>query len=168
MKESCQGSDRNYREQTEDIVLHFVDGNLQLDERTNVASSVLSYKATLYSDEYIGKPEGSDAMIVYNENQEVWVAVKNSDEGSFTWSNWETERKVTVLFYVLTYDSEYLLYCSNKDFFCYLTIPKEDPRKDRIRRIPNTHFNTTYQVLDELLKQANKYSFKCIPKRFEG
>lgn len=167
MKGAWHGIDRNSREQTESIELHFVNGKLQLDERTSVPSNVLSYKATLYSDEIIGCVDNSDVVIGYNERQQVWVIVKNGDGSSFTWDNWETDRKVAILFYILTYDREYLLFCSNEDFFCYLMIPKTDPRKDFNRRIPNTHLNTTYKVLDELLNQTNQFAFKCIPRRFE-
>lgn len=47
-------------------------------------------------------------------------------------------------------------------------IPKEDPRQEHTGRIPNTHLNTTYKVLDGLLKRTNKYVFKCVSKWFEG
>lgn len=168
MAQSWQQDNSNNREQTGDMLLHFVNGNLRLDERTIVPSSVLHYKATIYSEEYIGEVEESDVTIGYNEDQQVWVTVESSDGSSFTWHNWETDRKVVILFYILTYDREYLLYCSNKNFFCYLTIPQKDPRQDRIGRIPNTHLNTTYQVLNELLNQTNPYLLKVIPRWFEG
>lgn len=168
MKQSWHGNNKNYREQTADMTIHFINGFMTADEKTAVPSSVLFYKATIYSDEAIGEITDSDIKIGYNENQQVWVTVRNSDGSSFAWDNWERDRKVTVLFYVLMYDGEYLLYCSNTDFFCYLTIPKEDPRENHTGRIPNTHLDTTYKVLDELLIQTNQYFLKCKPRRTEG
>lgn len=168
MKQQWHEDNRSYREQKDDVVMHFINGFMENDEKTSVSSPVLFYKATIYSDEYIGEIADSDIMIGYNENQQVWVTVKNSDGSSFAWDNWESDRKVTVLFYVLLYDREYLLYCSNTDFFCYLTIPKEDPRGNHIGRIPNTHLNATYKVLDELLTQTNQFFLKCKPRRIEG
>ena len=96
------------------------------------------------------------------------MTVKNSDGSSFAWDNWERDRKVTILFYVLMHDREYLLYCSSADFFCYLTIPEEDPRSNHMERQPNTHLIITYKVLDELLAQTNQYFFKCKARRIEG
>lgn len=150
------------REQV-DMVLHFVDGRLQLDESTSVSSGILTCLATVYSDETIGDAQDSDITIGYNEKQQVWVVVENA-EGRFEWGNWVTERKVAVLFYLLTYDGEYLLFCNNKNFFCYLTVPRKDPRQDRNGRIPNTHMTSTYYVLDELLEQTNQHYLKTVPK----
>lgn len=163
-----QSANRKNRAQTENVVLHFTNGNLQFDERTSVPSNILGCKATIYSDEYIGVLVGSDATIGYNETKEVWVEVNDSDGNKFEWGSWEDDRKVAVLFYVLTYDREYLLYCNEEDFFCYLMIPKEDPRQEHTGRLPNTHLNTTYKVLDGLLKDTNEYVFKCVSKWFEG
>lgn len=168
MAQSWQGDNSSNREQTGDMLLHFVNGNLRLDGRTNVSSHVQLYKAAVYADEYIGEIVGSDLLIGYNENQQIWVEIENDDGNCFSWGNWDTDRKVIVLFYVLTEDGEYLLYGSNKDFFCYFTIPQVDPRQDRVTRIPNMHLNTTYQVLCELLKQTRKHEFKVIPRWFEG
>ena len=155
-------------EQSENIILHFVNGNLQLNESTSAKLHIQCYMATVYADEYIGKIEGSDAVIGYNEEGHVWVTVENADGNRFDWSNWYTgytDRKVIILFYVLAENREYLLYCDPKDFFCYLTIPEKDPRQDHMANIPNTHLNTTYHVLDELLQQTKQYSFKVIPRR---
>lgn len=168
MKQPWHGNNKNYREQIDDMVLHFINGFMIMDVRTAVSSPVLFYKATIYSDEHIGEITDSDIMIGYNENQQVWVTVRNSDGSSFEWDNRERDRKVTVLFYVLMYDREYLLYCSNIDFFCYLTIPKEDPRENHTGRIPNMHLDTTYKVLDELLIKTNRNYLKCRPGRVEG
>ena len=103
MKQPWHGNNKNYREQIDDMVLHFINGFMIMDERTAVSSPVLFYKATIYSDEHIGEITDSDIMIGYNENQQVWVTVRNSDGSSFEWDNRERDRKVTVLFYVLLY-----------------------------------------------------------------
>ena len=111
--------------------------------------------------------EKSDVMIGYNAERQVWVTVQN-DEGIFEWGSWENERKVTVLLYILSHEGEYLLFCSNKDFFCYSASPRKDPRQDRDGRLPNAHMTSTYHVLDELLRKTNKHVLKVLPIRYEG
>lgn len=168
MRQSRYESREHGTEDMGDVILHFVNGRLQFDTRTCAPSGILVSFATIYSDEPIGEMECSDLTIGYNENQQVWVTIQNDSDEYFEWGNWESERKVAVLFYVLTYDSEYLLFCNNKDFFCYLTIPQKDPRRDRNGRIPNSHFQTTYHVLDKLLEQTNRNVLKMIPTWLEG
>ncbi len=160
-------SEKVNRGEQREMVLHFVNGRLQLDESTSVSSKFLTCFATVYSDENMGMAESSNVTIGYNEDQQVWVTVQN-DEGRFEWGSWETERKVAVLFYVLAYEGEYLLFCSNKNFFCYSAIPQKDPRQNRDGRIPNAHMNATYHVLDELLRQTNQHTLKVLPVWFEG
>ncbi len=163
MEESGFAGKEKQRKQPEKIVLHFINGRLQSGEKTMVNSGIQNCLATIYSDEIIGQIEGSDILLGYNENQQVWVSVKNYDDMEFEWGNWETERKVSILFYLLTYDGEYLMFCSNEHFFCYRTVPQKDPRQNFDRRIPNTHMTETYLVLDELLKLTNENLLKVLP-----
>lgn len=157
----------DYGEKEKKMILHFVNGRLQLGDSTSVASGILTCLSTIYSDEDMGLAERSDVTIGYNADQQVWVTVQN-DEGIFEWGSWENERKVTVLFYILSRKGEYLLFCSNKDFFCYSASPRKDPRQDRDGRLPNTHMTSTYHVLDELLRETNKHVLKVFPIRYEG
>lgn len=149
------------------MILHFVDGRLRLGDSTYVGSGILKCFSTIYSDENIGRVERSDLTIGYNAEKQVWVTVQN-DNGIFEWSNWETERKVTVLLYILSHKGEYLLFCSNKDFFCYSAIPQKDPRQDRDGRIANANTITNYRVIDELLRQTNRYCLKVLPTLSKG
>ncbi len=68
MKQSWQETNRSYREQTDGMVMHFINGFMQMDEKTSVASSVSFYMATIHSDEYIGEIKDSDVMIGYNDD----------------------------------------------------------------------------------------------------
>ncbi len=163
MEESSFARKTNKRKQPEEIVLHFINGRLQLGEKTIVCSNIQNCFVTIYSDEIIGQIVGSDVVLGYNEGQQVWVSVKNCDGMCFVWGNWETERKVSILFYLLTYDGEYLMFCNNKDFFCYHAVPQKDPRQNLDRRVPNTHMIATYHVLNDLLGQTNVYSLKVLP-----
>lgn len=162
--------ERNYsfdKQQTEDIILHFVNGNLVADSDKRTIPYIRNCMVTIYADEDIGIVDGSDIYIGYNDAQEVWIDVRNFDGSSFEWNNQETGREVVVLFYLLTLDREYLLFSSNKNFFCYLAMPKRDPRQDYTGRIPNTHFLTNYRVLNELLQQSKKHLLKCNPRNFD-
>ncbi len=163
MEESGFAGKEKQRKQPEKVVLHFINGRLQSGEKTMVNLGIQNCLATIYSDEIIGQIEGSDILLGYNENQQVWVSVKNYDDMEFEWGNWETERKVSILFYLLTYDGEYLMFCNNKDFFCYHAVPQKDPRQNLDRRVPNTHMIATYHVLNDLLGQTNVYSLKVLP-----
>ena len=149
------------------MLLHFVNGRLQLHGSTGIAAEILTCMATIYSDLDMGIAERSDVTIGYDADQQVWLALRN-DVGSFEWSSWETEKQVAVLFYILAREGEYLLFCSNQDFFCYSAIPKKDPRQDRDGRIANTHILASYRVLDGLLRQTNQYYFKVLPTHLEG
>lgn len=149
------------------MLLHFVNGRLQLRGSTGIASEILTCFATIYSDEDMGMVEKSDITIGYRDDQQVWVTVLN-DEGIFEWGSWETEKKVAVLYYLLVREGEYLLFCSSTDFFCYSAVPRIDPRKDRDGRIANTHMLASYRVLDELLRQTNEHVLKILPIRLEG
>lgn len=154
-------------QQNKDIILHFVNGNLVADSDKRPIPYIRNCMATIYADEDIGIVDGSDIYIGYNDAQEVWIDVRNFDGSSFEWSNQETGREVVILFYLLTLDREYLLFSNNKKFFCYLAMPKRNPRQDHTGRIPNTHFLTNYWVLDELLQQSKKHLLKCNPRNFD-
>lgn len=162
-----QSEEVKHGEKRQEVILRFVNGRLRQGDSTYVGSGILTCMATIYSDMEMGVVERSDVTIGYDTDQQMWVAVHN-DEGILEWSSWEAERKVTILLYILSREGEYLLFCSNKDFFCYSAIPKKDPRQDRDGRIANTHMLASYRVLDDLLRQTNQYYFKVLPTHLEG
>lgn len=162
-----QSEEVNHGEKRQEVILRFVNGRLRLGDSTYVGSGILTCMATVYSDVDMGIAERSDVMIGYDADQQVWMTIRN-DNDIFEWGSWENERKLTVLLYILSREGEYLLFCSNKDFFCYSAIPKKDPRQDRDGRISNTHMLASYRVLDELLRQTNQYYLKVLPTQLEG
>lgn len=162
MKETYQGNHKGQAGQGESMEMHFENGFMYPYKQTGILSTVQYYAATIYSDEYIGQVQGSEARIMYNENEQVGVFVESENGCRFCWNNREVDRNVAILAHVLLPDREYLLYSSNTDFFCYLIIPEDDPRQNHPEKITNTHFNATYRVLDKLLAQANPHVFKCM------
>lgn len=162
MNQDLNNENVNYKEERADMRLHFIGGYLRLDDQTLVPSALKGYKATIYADTYMGIPEESDLLIEYYESEKrVCISIQSMEGKDFYWESDEKNVDASVMVYLLTDNSEFLLYRDCKDGFCLLMRPRKDPRGKVTHRTANPHLNSIYRILDTLLLEKAKYNFKC-------
>ncbi len=97
----------------------------------------------------------------YESENRVRICLRDTSGKDFCWESNGEDGNASVMVYLLTDNSEFLLYRDRKDGFCLLMRLRIDPHGRVTARTANPYLNSIYHILDTLLLEKVQYSFKC-------